>query len=221
MTGHASAAGQQREQGRPPRRRRASTQPAEGGQRRQADGGGREQRRQDVAHLIGRHQRHDAEQHQEEHRQLNERRRPLHQPREPGVHALQHAPRRATADAERDLVDDIRRERAQVEEELIERRQRAPAAGAEPREIRPVELEDVDGAIVRPAAERDARGLVQRLAFREVETPEEVVVQRDAEIACGPHRICVDGTGLLHLVKAAWRSGPLARTLGLITSRGG
>jgi hypothetical protein len=70
----------------------------------------------------------------------------------------------AAAGCERDLVDDVGRERAQVEEELVERGQRPPSALAKPREVSPVELEEIDGAAVRPAPERHARRLVQGLA---------------------------------------------------------
>jgi hypothetical protein len=156
--------------------------------------------------LIGRHQRRRAEQQQQEHRQLHERRRALHQPREPRVHALQEPPGPGAADAERDLVDDVGRERAQVEEELIQRGQRPQSPLAEPREIGPVELEEIDGAIVGAPAQRHPRGLVQGVALRELEASEEIIVQREAEIG--------GGRRLLRLVEPARRAGPPSRHVG-------
>src|SRR5439155_8562447 len=98
-----------------------------------------------------------------------------------------------------------------VEEELIQRRQRPPAALAESREVSPVELEDLDGTIVRAPAQRNARRFVDRFAFRQLEAPEQVVVQRETEILRARIRAGGGGNRSLRLVKAARRARPPSR----------
>src|SRR5258705_1823562 len=121
-------------------------------------------------------------------------------PREPRVQALQKPPGGAAPDLQRDLIDDIGRQRAQMEEELIERGEGPESAFAQPREIGPVELEDVDGAIVRPPAQGHAGRFIERFALRELETAEQVVVQREAEIERARLRGADGGGRLLRLV---------------------
>src|SRR5256885_17159217 len=62
---------------------------------------------------------------------------------------------------------------------------------AESRQIGPVELEEIDGAIVRASTQGDARRLVQRVAVRQLEASEQVIIQREAEIVRA--RICGGG----------------------------
>src|SRR3954469_21173159 len=68
-----------------------------------------------------------------------------------------HPPRRG------DRVDKIGRERAQVKKKLIERRKGAQPALAQTRQVGPVHLVDVERAVIRPPAQRDARRFVERL----------------------------------------------------------
>jgi hypothetical protein len=60
-----------------------------------------------------------AEGHHQQHRQLQQRRGSLEQPRRPGVQPLQQAQRPSAAGGQRDLVDHVARQRVEVEEQLI------------------------------------------------------------------------------------------------------
>ena len=123
-----------------------------------------------------------AEYDHQQHRELEHRGRPLHEPRDPGLEPLQQAPGRSALRAERNLVDQVGRERAQVEEQLVQRRECAQAARAQAGQIGPVHLVDIDHPVVGLAAERNARGLVKRIAFGQHQPAEQIVVEGDAEI---------------------------------------
>ena len=123
-----------------------------------------------------------AEYDHQQHRELEHRGRPLHEPRDPGLEPLQQAPGRSALRAERNLVDQVGRERAQVEEQLVQRRECAQAARPQAGQIGPVHLVDIDHPVVGLAAERNARGLVKRIAFGQHQPAEQIVVEGDAEI---------------------------------------
>src|SRR4029450_11964113 len=92
-----------------------------------------------------------------------------------------------------------------MREELIRGGERPQSALAEPGEIGPVDLVEVDGAIVRAPAQRDARGLVERFALRQLESAEQVIVQRQTQVGSG--RISrVGGSGSLRLIESARRA---------------
>ncbi len=106
-------------------------QPRQRPQRGQCDGADPEQRGQHLWLLARRHERRRTEHDHQQHRQLDNCGRCFHQPRHPRVQALQEAPRRAPTGAERNLIDHIGRKRAQMEEQLVQRRQCMQAARAE------------------------------------------------------------------------------------------
>src|SRR5437660_372585 len=93
--------------------------------------------------------------------------------------------------------------------------QRPQSALAERREVGPVELEDVDRTIISAPAQRSACGLVQGFTFGQRETPEQIVVQREAEITRARVRGRDDRNRLLRLIEPAWRSRPPPRRFGL------
>ena len=193
--------------------------------RRRAGGRGQHQRL-----LRLRHERGHAEGEQQHHRHLQQRGRRAQQPRRPRVQQLQQSPgawRAGRMTGKHHLVDDVARQRAQVEQQLVRGRKRPRAAGLEARVVGPVELVEVDRAAVGAALERDARRLVECVALGGLVARQQVVGQRDAEIVRGARRAAARrraaGSRLrLAAIEVARRAGARqARALGLAGCGGG
>ena len=132
--------------------------------------------------LIRRYEGGRTESDEQQHRQLQQRGRPFEQPRRPRMQPLQHAKRAAAAGGQRDLIDHIASQRAQVKEELIRGRQRAHAPRLQAREVRPVQFVQVDRRTVGLPLQRDSRRLVQPVTLGRPITAEQMVGQLQAKV---------------------------------------
>src|SRR5262245_49977501 len=113
---------------RPPRQRRFDTQRRQRRESSEHDGACPEERSdQDLAMLLRYHLR-QSEQNNQQYRKLHQRQRRSYQPRQASMQPLQQAPAPASARAHCNLIDNVHRERAQMEEQLIDGRQDAQLA---------------------------------------------------------------------------------------------
>ena len=83
---------------------------------------------------------------------------------------------------ERNLIDHVARQRAQVKHQLVARRQRADAAGLQTRVVGPVHFVQIDRRVIGLPSQQYARRFEQRVAFGGNVTLLEIVGQRQTKI---------------------------------------